>query len=93
VSVSLANSTPGRPQLGAQAAKFSMMPLWTTATRPSASQVRVGVAVGRAAVGGPPGVPDAGGAAAGSGRSLGQRLLQVGELAGLLLGQRARRRR
>ena len=75
-----------------------MMPLWITATRPSADQVRVGVAVGRAAVGGPPGVPDAGGAVADADRAggavvrvvggpLGQHLLQVGQLAGLLLGQ------
>ena len=42
-------------------AKFSMMPLWMTATRPPAGHVRVGVDVGRAAVGGPAGVPDPGG--------------------------------
>ena len=36
-----------------------MMPLWIRATRPVRTEVRVGVDVGRGAVGGPPGVPDA----------------------------------
>ena len=37
VSVSLANSTPSLSSSARRAAKFSMMPLWTTATRPRAS--------------------------------------------------------
>src|SRR5699024_11933772 len=45
-------------------------------------QVRVGVQVGGCPVGGPPGVPDRGGAV--GQRVLGQLVDQVGELAGLL---------
>ena len=62
VSVSLRSSTPAASSSARSGAKFSMIPLWTTATAPVASSVRVGVAVGRRAVGGPAGVPDAGGA-------------------------------
>ena len=40
-------------------AKFSMMPLWISASRSPRPTVRVGVAVGGAAVGGPAGVADA----------------------------------
>ena len=50
-----------RPRSSARsAAKFSMMPLWISATPAVAAEVRVGVGVGGAAVGGPAGVPDAG---------------------------------
>ena len=65
-----------------------MMPLWMTARRPFGRAVRVGVAVGRTAVGGPPGVADAGGATVDAGRRRGrlrrQFLLEVAELAGAL---------
>src|SRR5689334_14444363 len=48
----------------------------------------MGIAIGRAAVGGPAGVPDAGGTVADPRlRRLGQRLVQVGQLPGPLLGQ------
>jgi hypothetical protein len=52
--------------------------------------VRVRVAVVGRAVGGPAGVPDAGGGGAepvGAARPFGERLLQVAELPGALLGQ------
>ena len=44
MSVSLANSTPSASSSARSSAKFSMMPLWTTATRPLGVDVRVGVA-------------------------------------------------
>ncbi len=37
MSVSLANSTPASSSSARSLAKFSMMPLWMTATRPSAA--------------------------------------------------------
>ena len=50
---------PALGELGSvSSAKFSMIPLWMTATRPPRGHVRVGVDVGRPAVRGPPGVPD-----------------------------------
>ena len=55
------------------AAKFSMMPLWMTATAPSSRQVRVRVGVGGAAVGGPAGVADPG-----RGRERGHRRVGLG---------------
>ena len=62
VSVSLLSSTPASSSSVRSAAKFSMMPLCTTATRPVAVAVRVGVAVHRRAVRGPAGVAHARGA-------------------------------
>ncbi len=50
-------------------------------------QVGVGVGVRRSAVGGPPGVADSGGTA--GERGLGERLLEVGELSGPLVGGEA----
>ena len=88
VSVSLANSTPVASSSARSRAKFSMMPLWITATRPSAD--RCGWALRSV---GPPWVAQrvcpmaVVPAAMPSAGALGQRLLQVGELAGLLLGQ------
>ena len=64
--------------------KFSMMPLWTTATRPVG--VRVGVALGRTAVRRPAGVADADRAARAA-RCVEARL----EIAQLALGAPARR--
>ena len=81
---------PAASSSARSAAKFSMMPLWITATRAVGGQVRVRVAVGRAAVGGPAGVPDAG-AWPPAMRSVGERLLQVGELAGASSASAARR--
>ena len=46
---------------------------------PGGVAVRVGVAVGRPAVGGPAGVPEAGAAREGGGVGLGQRGLEIGE--------------
>ena len=51
----------------------------------AAAQVGVGIAIGRGAVGGPPGVSDAGGRH--GERVLGEGLLEVGQLAGLLVGE------
>ena len=85
VSVSEVSSWPAASSSARSAAKFSMIPLWTTRQVTAAVEVRVGVAVGGRAVGGPPGVPDADGA--GQRRALGQRLLQVAELAGPLRDQ------
>ena len=59
VSVSEAKHDAVGGQLGAQPSAFSMMPLCTTATRPLASSVRVGVDVVRLAVRGPAGMRDA----------------------------------
>jgi hypothetical protein len=91
VSVSERSSTPPSSSSERSRAKFSMMPLWMTATRPPVGGgVRVRVAVVGGAVGGPAGVPDAGGGGAeavGAALPFGEGLLQVAELAGALLGQ------
>ena len=63
----------------AQAAKFSMMPLWTTAILPAGVAVRVGVAVGGPAVGGPAGVAQAGVPVKRCGVGRRQRLFEVGQ--------------
>ena len=59
-----------------------MIPLWTTAILPGGVAVRVGVAVGRPAVGGPAGVAEAGAAREAGGVGLGQRGFEVGQPAG-----------
>ena len=69
VSVSEDISRPRASSSSRSWAKFSMIPLWMTATLPVQSTVRVGVAVGRAAVGGPAGVAHAGRSPGGSGCS------------------------
>ena len=80
------------PARRAAAAKFSMMPLWTTATRPSARDVRVGVDVGRRRRGWPSGCGRCRGRRRGSGLR-GELRVQVGDLAGLLRHVQRRRRR
>ena len=98
VSVSLANSTPVGLQLGAELGEVLDDAVVDHRDPAVGATVRVGVAVGGAAVGGPAGVADAGGAVADADRAggaglrvaggpLGEHLLQVGQLAGLLLGQ------
>ena len=59
-----------------------MIPLWTTAILPDGVAVRVGVAVGRPAVGGPAGVAHAGAAREACGVGLGERGFEVGQPAG-----------
>ena len=80
VSVSLANSTPVGLELGAQRGEVLDDAVVDDGDLARGVAVRVGVAVGRPAVGGPAGVADARccpSSAAGVG--LGQRLLEVGE--------------
>ena len=84
VSVSERSSWPAASSSARSAAKFSMIPLCTSATRPVGPEVRVRVDVVGGAVGGPAGVPDAGATTAGSG-CVGQRLVEVRQLAGALL--------
>ena len=74
---------PSASSSARSSAKFSMIPLCTSATRPRRPEVRVGVDVVGRAVGGPAGVPDAGRRR--RQRVLGERLLEVGELAGPLV--------
>ena len=50
---------PSSASSARRATKFSMMPLWTSGDPAVGGDVRVGVHVGRAAVGRPAGVPDA----------------------------------
>ena len=91
VSVSETQLVAGRLELGSRSrAKFSMMPLCTSATRPVGAEVRVRVGVVRRAVGGPAGVADAGRGR--RQRRLGDGLLEVGELAGALVRGDASRR-
>jgi hypothetical protein len=78
----------GRLQLAAEAGEVLDDAVVDDGDPAVGGQMRVRVAIGRAAVRGPPGVPDrraAGGNAVVG--PLGERLLQVGQLAGLLLGQ------
>ena len=87
MSVSESSSCPAASSSARSSAKFSMMPLCTSATRPVAAEVRVGVDVVRRAVGGPAGVPDAGRRR--RQRVVRDRLLEVGELAGPLVARRS----
>ena len=77
------SSCPAASSSARRAAKFSMMPLWTTAT--PAGEVRVGVAVVGRAVRGPAGVTDAG--VRDGQRLLVERVDEVGQLAGSLGGR------
>src|SRR5262249_54010727 len=77
-----------RLQVGAQLAEVLDDPVVDHGYPVVVRAVWVCVAVGRAAMGGPAGMADPGGTLTQSGcRVLDQRLLQVGELAGPLLGQ------
>ena len=60
MSVSTANSTPAASSSARSSAKFSMMPLCTTAIRPAGSMCGCALRSFGRAVGGPAGVPDAG---------------------------------
>ena len=59
-----------------------MIPLWTTAILPGGVAVRVGVAVGGPAVGGPTGVAQPGAAGEAGVVGLGERGLQIGQPTG-----------
>ena len=76
VSVSVSNLAPAASSSSRSSRKFSMMPLWTSATL--LGRVRVGVALGRRAVGRPARVADAD--VAGQ-RLAGELLLEIAELA------------
>ena len=60
VSVSDSRRWPAATSSSASSTWFSMIPLWTRASWPDAVEVGVGVVLGGTAVGGPPGVADAG---------------------------------
>ena len=75
VSVSETKSTPSAASLARSSEALSMMPLWTTATLPSASRCGCAFVVVGGAVGGPAGVGDARGA----GEPLGDAGLQLAD--------------
>ena len=86
-------STPARSSSRRRAAKFSMMPLWITATWPRGVGVRVGVAVGRPAVRGPAGVAHTGGARSARPRRSSMSFSRLASAPGLARGVQATLRR